>query len=194
MENAAARENYHHGDLRTALLETGLGLLSSKAGSEIGLREVARETGVSATAVYRHFPDKDALLDALAHEGYERLADVQEATAARATDEQTAFRASGRAYIEFAVANPALFMLMSNHMSIGRSENDGKPRSQNRAGRLLERQVDVMLPDTASEKAKSVAVTQAWALVHGLAVLIIGGQIPNDPDLIEAAVSEFGGW
>jgi AcrR family transcriptional regulator len=71
------KRSYHHGDLRQALIEAGLTLLDVRAADALSLREVARAVGVSATAVYRHFPDKGALLDALAAEGLRKLADAQ---------------------------------------------------------------------------------------------------------------------
>ena len=67
-------KNYHHGDLRAAAIEAGLTLLEEREADDLGLREVARAVGVSATALYRHFPDKAALLRALASAGLERLA------------------------------------------------------------------------------------------------------------------------
>ena len=68
--NIKARDGrYHHGDLRTALIEEGLAQLDAKAPAEVSLREIARNVGVSATAVYRHFPDKAALLKALCDVG-----------------------------------------------------------------------------------------------------------------------------
>ena len=66
------KPTYHHGDLRAALIATALELLEKRDADDIGLREVARHVGVSATAIYRHFPDKDALLLAVAHEGLGR--------------------------------------------------------------------------------------------------------------------------
>ncbi|WP_163484857.1 helix-turn-helix domain-containing protein, partial [Escherichia coli] len=56
---------YHHGDLRVAALEAGLKLLETRTADDLGLREIARAVGVSATALYRHFPDKKALMTAL---------------------------------------------------------------------------------------------------------------------------------
>jgi AcrR family transcriptional regulator len=52
----AGRESYHHGDLRAALVEAGLGLIEERTVDDVSLREVARSVGVSATSVYRHFP------------------------------------------------------------------------------------------------------------------------------------------
>src|SRR3546814_6352960 len=66
---AKAARAYHHGDLRAAVIAAGLKRLAEDAGGELGLRALARDVGVSATALYRHFPDKEALLDALAEEG-----------------------------------------------------------------------------------------------------------------------------
>ena len=70
-------KTYHHGDLRAALIEAGMALLAEREADTLGLREVARAVGVSATAVYRHFPDKGALLGAMAREGLQRLGAAQ---------------------------------------------------------------------------------------------------------------------
>src|SRR4051812_42026793 len=98
--------NYHHGNLREALVEAGLRLLDRRSADDLGLREVARDVGVSATAVYRHFPDKQALLDALAEAGLERLGAAQAEAAAKAAGGWDAFNETGRAYVRFALSNP----------------------------------------------------------------------------------------
>ncbi|RED15785.1 TetR/AcrR family transcriptional regulator [Parasphingopyxis lamellibrachiae] len=194
MEELANRQAYHHGDLRSALIETGLHLLKTKAHGDIGLREVARETGVSATAVYRHFPDKDALMRALALAGYEKLFDAQEAAAAAKSSREESFRATGQAYVHFAVANPALFGVMTKYMSDAPGEEARARAAQARPGVSLRENIASLLPDGASKRAQDVVAIQAMALVHGLAQLVLGGQIPNDPDLINAAVDQFGNW
>lgn len=194
MEKLATKQSYHHGDLRSALIETGLSLLEAKAGGDIGLREVARETGVSATAVYRHFPDKDALLRALAQAGFEKLFDVQKAAAAGMASREMAFRATGQAYVHFAVANPALFGVMTSYMP---KAHDGEALAivaDAPAGALLRENIASLLPVGASKRAQDIVAIQAMALVHGLAQLVLSGQIPNDPDLINAAVDQFGDW
>lgn len=188
MKEIAEKQGYHHGDLRRALIDTGLRLVEGEAEREIGLREVARETGVSATAVYRHFPDKAALVAALAAEGFDRLADAQLAAAARHRDPRAAFRAIGQAYVRFALAHPALFRLMTSHMHLA-EPRDGEG---NRASRLLRERIAGLLPADASAERRRIAAVQAWALVHGLAMLVLGGQIPNDPALLDAAVDGFG--
>ena len=99
-------KRYHHGDLRAALLEVGLRLLAERDVEGVSLREMARGVGVSATSVYRHFPDKAALMRALALEGLDRLAVAQRDAASGKEG------AAGRAYVRFALANPALFRLI----------------------------------------------------------------------------------
>jgi AcrR family transcriptional regulator len=194
MEKLATKQSYHHGDLRSALIETGLSLLEAKAGGDISLREVARETGVSATAVYRHFPDKDALLRALAEAGFDKLFDEQKAAAAGKASREKAFRATGQAYVHFAVANPALFGVMTSYMP---KAHDGEALAivaDAPAGALLRENIASLLPEGASKRTQDVVAIQAMALVHGLAQLVLSGQIPNDPDLINAAVDQFGNW
>jgi AcrR family transcriptional regulator len=188
MKRASPRQNYHHGDLRSALLATGVRLLEGSGNADIGLREIAREVGVSATAVYRHFPDKDALLAALAETGFERLAAAQLKAAARYRNKAAAFRAIGRAYVRFALANPALFRIMTSHMHLTGANGS---RGDNRAAALLRERIAELLPAAASEKRRTVTALQAWALVHGLAMLILGGQVPHDEALIKAVVDEF---
>ena len=104
---------YHHGDLRAALVAAGLHALKSTDVSEISLRGLAREVGVSATAVYRHFPDKRALLQAMAMAGLAQLGQMQQQAAAEAGDRP--FVATGSAYVRFALANPGLFRLVFTH-------------------------------------------------------------------------------
>ena len=82
---AHGRDAYHHGDLRSALIEAGMHALSTHSADALSLRALAREVGVSATAVYRHFPDRDALLVALALTGFDQLAAAQQAASRAAS-------------------------------------------------------------------------------------------------------------
>ncbi|MFJ9930847.1 MULTISPECIES: TetR/AcrR family transcriptional regulator [Streptomyces] len=103
---------YHHGDLRAALLRSAERTLREEGAGALSLRALARDVGVSHAAPGRHFKDKQALLDALALEGYERLerALAEAADAGPGLDER--MTASARAYLGFAVAHPALLELM----------------------------------------------------------------------------------
>jgi AcrR family transcriptional regulator len=180
------KRNYHHGDLRAALVQAGLRLLEERQGDDIGLREVARAVGVSATAVYRHFPDKAALLRALSAEGLAHLAKAQQAAFARAGGGRAGFFATGRAYVRFALDNPALFRLIFSNppaQDLMTGERDKVPEAFRM---LLENAAS--LASGASADTVRLAALDAWAKVHGLAVLMLDGQIPSDDRLIDAVI------
>ena len=113
MSPSSTNRPYHHGDLRAALLKSAERTLREKGVGALSLRELARDVGVSHAAPGRHFKDKQALIDALALDGYERLNQ-----ALRAATEQPGLTFEGRmaalarAYLGFAVENPELLELM----------------------------------------------------------------------------------
>lgn len=193
----AAQEprRYHHGDLRNALVEAGLKLLEARrpgdAQDDLGLRELAREVGVSATAIYRHFPDKQALRAALAAEGLARLAQRQQQASAQAGGGAAGFLASGLSYVHFAAEHPVLFRLV---FSCAQSEDllDASPDQMSAALRGLRQDIDRLLPPDWPAGRRKAAALHAWALVHGLAVLVLDQQIPADWALIEQVLAEFG--
>lgn len=182
-ESSIAKKAYHHGDLRTALIEAGMTLLESRTADDLSLREVARAVGVSATAVYRHFPDKGALMAALAAEALQRLAAAQRAAQAAAGGGMAGFSATGAAYVRFALANPALFRLVfANPGSIALHAD--KPEDD--AMSLL-RANAALLAEGKGGDAQVIAL-QAWAIAHGLAMLMLDGQVPVDDALIERVI------
>ena len=180
----STKKAYHHGDLRTALVDAGLILLADRNADDLSLRELAREVGVSATAVYRHFPDKHALMSALAADGLRQLSVAQHAASDAAGGGPRGFNATGRAYVRFALANPALFRLIFSHPS--------------RAGKLSHGDDDV--PDAmAFLRANAVALAatgvdpvaialHGWSVAHGLAMLMLDGQVPVDESTIDAVI------
>ena len=104
---------YHHGNLRTALLEQAERTVRDRGVQALSLRELAREAGVSHGAPRRHFPDRQALLDALAETGFARLgAELRAAPTAPATPSSRACSATAAAYVRFATDDAALLELM----------------------------------------------------------------------------------
>lgn len=186
-ENKAA---YHHGDLRDALVRAGVAALDSGTGVEdLSLRALARTVGVSATAVYRHFPDKAALLRALAEAGLDRMDELQRraAQAAQPQGALAAFAASGAGYVRFALAHPALFRLMWT----ARPTTDlfAAPVEQNHPAMAgLRRGIAAILPRDASPEVQRAAALSCWALVHGLAMLALDRQIVLDDETIDLVV------
>lgn len=180
IENAA--ERYHHGDLRSALIEEGLKRLAEGRAEDLSLRELARSVGVSATAVYRHFPDKSALLGALSAVGDERMAEAFKTAMDKAAPGRDAFNAMGRAYVRFALANPHLFRLMM-------SPDSGKAKLTNSKGRgMLVQGIEGMGGGKFNKQQAMVHGLRAWAIVHGLAMLMLDGFAPQDETLIDQVI------
>jgi AcrR family transcriptional regulator len=175
---------YHHGDLRSALVAAGLELLASRAADEMSLREVARAVGVSATAVYRHFPDKQALLFELCEHGAQQLCESQRIAMAGKTP-KTALEASGRAYILFALANPGLYrLMMATKPSI--KYIDAQDSAMDNAMQLLKDCVANVLPTNATAMEHEVAALHAWSLVHGISMLMLDELVAPDGKVIDA--------
>jgi AcrR family transcriptional regulator len=173
---------YHHGDLRAALLDAGLALLAIRKADDLSLREVARSVGVSANAVYRHFPDKAALMRALATEGLRALAIAQHAAADAAGGGAAGFEATGRAYVRFALANPALFRLILSNPAHGDllSEPAGDVPD---AMTFLRANAEIVAGATGNAK---IIALRAWSQAHGLAMLLLDAQVSPDDAIIDA--------
>ncbi|MCV0393851.1 MAG: TetR/AcrR family transcriptional regulator [Rhizobiaceae bacterium] len=140
--NAGKKVGYHHNDLRNALQDTALALIAQRHGPAFSLRELAAALGVSHPAVYRHFPDKAALLEALAERGFSELRRYQEVELAGCGPgavEQ--LHALGDAYIRFAEENPGAFWLMFGN----RGEEVSRAKSRERINAAaLETLIDVI--------------------------------------------------
>lgn len=108
------RRRYHHGDLRTALLEAAERRLRTHGVAQLSLRDLAREVGVSHGAPRRHFPERQDLLDALAQSGFARLGErIRSAIAENEDDVPARIRRAGSAFAHFAIENAVLLELMN---------------------------------------------------------------------------------
>lgn len=172
---------YHHGDLGSALIDAALAMVGDP--DALSLRAVARRVGVSATAVYRHFPDKAALLKAVAFAGLDRLGAAQRAAFAAAGGGKAGFDATGVAYVRFALDNPALFRLIFAQ-PVG-DAMQGDAADANDAMTFLLANATAMAP--AGSDAALFAL-QAWSLAHGLAMLMLDGQVPADMAVAARAI------
>ncbi len=181
---AADPRAYHHGDLRRALVEAALALVSEEQDWGFSLREVARRAGVSHNAPYNHFAEKRDLLGAVAAVGFERLRDQMLAASAKATAADAALLAVAQAYAGLAIENPALFRLMFGPAlataDLGRPEAALVAGAEARA--VLEEIVlrgardglFAVAPDDA--QALAMATLACWSAVHGLTMLVIDGK------------------
>lgn len=168
---------YHHGNLQVALMRAGLELLERKGVcADLALREVAREVGVSPAAVYRHYPSKEALLTALAVDGFRRLNEAQVEPVASKIVTPVRFADMGRAYVRFAVKNPALFRLMFSDQ-IDSSRDASLMFAVEQLTGNIEDAVARLAGPRFSSAMRRRAALRAWSLVHGLSMLLIDGQM-----------------
>lgn len=169
---------YHHGDLRRALIDTALAMLAASRNWTFTLREVARRTGVSHAAPYKHFHDREELLRELARIGFVRLGRAM--TAAMASDglsTRAKFIAGARACIDFALGDPGLYRLMFSTDA----DRTADPRLHDAAmetfGILLHLLQEGQRDGSFRPVAISALAAAGWAQVHGLAMLAIDGQL-----------------
>jgi len=169
--STSKKRGYHHGDLEGALLRSAGEILEKEGLESLSLRRVARRAGVSHNAPYRHFAAHEALLAALATEGFEWLAAAQHQAAASG-----GLRAMGEAYVLFALEHPQRFRLMfGGRIPIERHERLREVATRSFAG--MSGALAARIPEAKGARDASVA---AWALVHGLALLLLGKRISDE--------------
>lgn len=176
--NTNSTSNYHHGNLREALLINGLQLLESSQGIDFSMRELTRMIGVSPNAVYRHFANKEELLTALAIYGFEQLIEAQAHAIHNATTPKDGFLNSGKEYIYFAIKNPSLFRLMYSQFTV--AQDDEKLKSMTNLFYTGMVYAAATAFDAPVDAAQSQTMARlAWGIVHGLSYLIIDGQFSH---------------
>ena len=190
---AVAERPYHHGNLRTALLAQAERTVRERGVQALSLRELAREVGVSHGAPRRHFPDRQALLDALAEEGFERLGvELRSAVDAAGEDFPARLRATAAPYIRFAARDAALLELMfagKQHEQSGRL-HEAAERAFSVLLELIEQgQADGALEPGEPERVGLVL----FATIQGIAALVTGGMIEAGQldELVADATASF---
>ena len=164
------KEAYHHGDLRAALLRSAGKILEKEGLEGLKLREVARRAGVSHTAPYRHFHERESLLAALATDGYAMLGKAQQEAAAA-----SGLRGMGEAYVRFALDHPQRFRLMFGG-TVQISRHPALREIATRTFEGLSGALSARVPGAHGARDASLA---AWALVHGLAQLLLEDRIAS---------------
>ena len=149
---------YHHGDLPAAVLAAAAKMLEKEGLAGLSVRAAARRAGVSHNAPYRHFPDRDALLAALAADGFSQL---------REALENKTGKELGEAYVRFALDHPQRFRLMF-------------------AGHFAQPELLAKFAGVFSGMGSDArfAAAAGWSLVHGLAQLILDGHFEDDADFV----------
>ncbi len=195
-DDSSGRRGYHHGNLREALIEAALDLIRQKGAAGVTFAEAARRAGVSTTAPYRHFRDRDALLADVARCGFELFYAVLEAAWNRGhPSPDRAFEAMGKAYLAFARDQPAYYAAMFES-GIALDHTPELRTAADNAFNLLRQASERLVAGQPSSKAAPslMVALHIWALVHGIASLYgradgARRKIPMSPEeLLEAGV------
>lgn len=173
--SSAEKKTYHHGDLRATLLEAAVDVIRERGVSGLSLRECARRAGVSHAAPYRHFAGKEALLMAVAGEGFRMLVTAGRESMVELTDPGERLDAYGVAYVQFAIDNPERHRLMFAAALDSTLATEEDLKSSVEAFELLETATGETLGPGEDVAGAAFAF---WSLVHGMAMLILDGRIP----------------
>ena len=174
-------KKYHHGDLKNALIKTGVEMLSKEGTGALSLRKVAERAGVSHSAPYSHFSDKQALIAAISTEGFKQLyTELDTAIAAHPDDPKLQLQESAWAYVLFAMNNMDTFKIMfSGVLEKEKEYPDFVAISQ----KTFDHVIDIVracqaagILRAAPPELMAIAV---WGQVHGITSLLLEGQISH---------------
>ena len=172
---------YHHGDLRRALIDQALRTIGKEGVEGLTLRAVGEALGVSRTALYRHFSDKQALVAGVAREGFRTLRLALVEAWERAGRGQAGFQAMGDAYVQFAATHPSHYRVM-----FGRFVESGArdPELIQEAEAAFQALVDALVAQQREGGVRGddpiLLARFVWSVVHGIAMLTIDGQLKDD--------------
>lgn len=183
---------YHHGNLRDALLRRAEEVLAESGVDALSLRGLARDVGVSHAAPRRHFADRQALLDALAEAGFDRLGRTLGEAAAIGEGDPPPFvarmTALAEAYVGFAVEHAPLLEVM-----LAGKHRPGVPEAVLAAGaRAFSAPLELIVEGQASGDVVAGPIervaTSSWAAIHGLASMVNAGLLP--PEMLPGLAAE----
>ena len=176
--NAMSNPDYHHGDLREALLDAAEAGLQKNPRLSLSIRALASELGVSATAPHAHFRTKADLLAALATRGFEKLRKrtARRSEKIKAPDKKLA--AQAEAYLQFSLENAGLYRIMFA-TGVDTEAHPALHAASRASYAILQSAVAEALP-TYSLAERDKRALAAWSIVHGLASLLSEGRLAND--------------
>ncbi|MVU80286.1 TetR family transcriptional regulator [Nocardia sp. ET3-3] len=188
---------YHHGSLRSALIDAGVALAREGGPERVILREAAREAGVSHSAAYRHFADREALLAEVSRAARSELATQMRRGVEDASDPVSRLGAVGTAYVTFAVNEPGLFRVAFDSHPVPDLDPRGNRSTVEAASETAEpfdilNQVldEVQAVGLLDPNRRPGAAIAAWSAVHGLAALLVDGPLPTTREGIDFALEQ----
>jgi AcrR family transcriptional regulator len=189
-------QTYHHGDLKTQLIREGLKLLDSEGYQGFTLRKLARICGVSQTAPYRHFKNKDDLVAAITGQALKAFGEqLDSATKKHPGDPKVQLREMGAAYVHFFVSNPEyLRLLFLSDISLRAqfSKASGMREQYDSFQFLQTVTTDYVKENPDTPFTQNELMIYSWGLVHGISTLIVTGELPNNEGMLKAVEKILG--
>ena len=187
---ASANLPYHHGNLRLALLNASVDIIRSQGVAALSLRKLADLVGVSRTAPYHHFKDKDALLAAVASQGFEELSQLlNKVVSDEGASLQARLQQAVMGYLNFAIEHSTQYELMFGQALWQDKQHDGFQRTAKDCFRqyvkLFELFAEQGLFNKQEPPLRLAQVT--WASLHGLARLASDGIFAKQDDIHDIA-------
>ncbi|MCL4528292.1 MAG: TetR/AcrR family transcriptional regulator [Chloroflexi bacterium] len=174
-------KKYHHGDLKNALIQAGIKILAKEGIGGLSLRKVAQKAGVSHSAPYAHFPDKQSLIAAISTEGFKQLyAELDIAVSPYSNNPRRQLAEGAWAYVQFAINNTDTFNIMFS--GVLEKEKD-YPAFVEISRKTFERVVDVVRvcqeAGVLRPAPPEMMAISVWGQLHGIVSLMLEGQIPH---------------
>jgi AcrR family transcriptional regulator len=182
----ARRDRYHHGDLREALIQTAIELLSERGAEAFSMAEASRRLGVAVSAPYRHFADRDALLAAVALRAAGLLADQLDRTASSGTPAQR-LAAAAQAYVRFADEQRPLFQALAG-AGLSKDSHPEIARAAHTIGAVFLSPSAALATGSPTDAARLASAIVATA--HGHATLMLDGTFGSGPAAVKAAAEQ----
>ena len=174
---------YHHGDLQRALLDEALRTIHAEGVEQLTLRTVGEKLGVSRTALYRHFSDKQALLAAVGREGFRMLRLALTSAWEEKGRGEKGFEAMGLAYVKFAVAHPSHYRVMfGGFVESCARDAEFVQEAQAAFQVLVDSLIEQQAAGTVRRDDPLLLARFIWSVVHGIAMLVIDGQLRGADD------------
>jgi AcrR family transcriptional regulator len=175
------RKKYHHGDLKNALIQAGVEILSKEGIEGLSLRKVAQRAGVSHNAPYSHFPDKQSLIAAISTEGFKQLYDeLDTAVSIHANDPKRQLQEGAWVYVQFAMNNTDTFKIMFSGVLEKEKEYPAFVEISQKTFHLV---VDIVRAcqnaGILSDAPPEVMAVSVWGQIHGIISLNLEGQISH---------------
>ncbi len=195
----AMNDNYHHGDLKNALIQAGIEILSKEGMQALSLRAVAKKAGVSHAAPYAHFADKQALIAAIAAEGYKKLYHQLVAAQRPQDDPFSRLIALAQAYLRFAIDEPDHFRItFAGVVEAEQNYPDYVEQSKQCFSLVVAVAGDCQVAGILRSDDARLAAVSLWASIHGFIQLLLGNQLPgallaqfSTEDLFRAHLEQF---